>query len=144
MSIKNIPITPSDQDYVDKLDDQIRLLKKQIKQAFPNIDGAITVPLAQINSLPSVLASLNSDLDQIIADIDTAISDTNTAAVTLAAKTHKGFNALAKLPKGIIFPFTDDPASVGAEYYVSDGRHGTPPLDTTFTPFRAFIMYRGS
>lgn len=144
MSIKNLPITPSNTDPVGALDDQIRMLKTQIKQAFPNISGEITATPAQINALPSTIASFDSDLDQLIADISSAISGVTNASNLIKSKTRKEFNALAKLPRGVIFPFTGDPLSIGSKYQVANGRHGTPDLDATNTPFTTFIMYKGA
>ncbi|NUW71421.1 hypothetical protein HOP38_02705 [Vibrio mediterranei] len=143
MSIKDLVIDPGDNDLVSGLDDQLRQLKATIKQAFPNVQGEVSITSDQLNSLMSGITAINTDLDAIDAEIAAAITSVTNAANLITSKTHADFLALPKLTRGFVFPYTGDPLAIGKTYLVCNGRHGTPKIDATDTPFTAFLMYEG-
>lgn len=64
LNINNPAIT----DQVSQGDDHIRLIKKTIKNSFPNVSGAVTLSHTQINNLPTDISSLQTTINTTVND----------------------------------------------------------------------------
>jgi len=59
---------PTITDQIDQGDDHIRLIKKTIKNSFPNVSGAVTLTHAVINALPTDITSLQATINTTVTD----------------------------------------------------------------------------
>lgn len=59
---------PTITDQIDQGDDHIRLIKKTIKNSFPNVAGAVTLTHTAINALPTDITSLQTTINTTVTD----------------------------------------------------------------------------
>jgi hypothetical protein len=64
LNINNPTIT----DQIDQGDDHIRLIKKTLKNTFPNVSGAVTLTQTEINALPADIAAVETTINTTITD----------------------------------------------------------------------------
>ena len=64
LNINNPTIT----DQIDQGDDHIRLIKKAIKNTFPNVSNAVTLTHTEINELPGDITALETTINTTITD----------------------------------------------------------------------------
>lgn len=100
------PTYPLQEDGMGQGDDHFRNIKKAIKATFPNINGAITGTVAQINYYTA-----NHSIFQGIVD---------------------GTDTSRTIPSGVIVMWSGSPAAVPTGWSVCDGTNGTPDLRDRF------------
>lgn len=100
------PNNPLDGESAEKGDDHLRLVKKTVKQSFPNVGGAVTLTHTQLNDLPQdILTAVDATIDFLLPHTE---------------------------QKGSIKPWSTLYAAIPAGWQLCDGTNNTPDLRDRF------------